>query len=87
MNTTALEVRADNGAALSDAALVLDSLTAGYALANRDGTTGSVAPLGSYYKIAGPISSGGTVSVTLQFTNSGVLGLTYIPRVLEGSPR
>ena len=77
----------NTGAALSNAAIVLDSLAAGWTLTNGDGVTVAVAPLGSSYKIVGVIGAAQTVSVQLQFTKTGALPLTFTARVLEGAPR
>ena len=77
----------NTGAALSNAAIALDSLAAGWTLTNGDGVTTAVAPLGSPYKIVGAIGSGSTVSVQLQFTKTGAVPLTFTSRVLEGTPR
>jgi hypothetical protein len=77
----------NNGAALSAAAFVLDSLPSGVAVSNQDGYTSAALPAGSPYKEAGPIGAGATVTLTIQFTRTGTPAVTYTARVLGSGPR
>ena len=77
----------NNGAALDNVAYVLDSLNAGWTLANGDGTTVSTTPTGSPYKIVGAVGAGATATFQLTFTRVGTPAFGYTPRVLDGTPR
>ena len=67
--------------------LVLDGLSTNALLFSGSGTTSCAAPLGSPYITAstGSIAPGGSVSVTLQFTDPTHATTTYHTRVLSGS--
>jgi len=66
--------------------LVLDQLTANVTLYNPTGSTTLVLPAGRpYITVDATLSPGQIVSVQLQFTNPGNVGVTYQARVLAGS--
>jgi hypothetical protein len=77
----------NNGAALSAAAYVLDSLPSGVAMYQQDGYTSAALPAGSPYKEIGPIGAGASVTFTIQFTRVGTPPITYTTRVLGSGPR
>ena len=75
------------GAAIANAAFVLDSLPAGVALFQPAGVTSSAIPVGSPYKEIGSIGGGASVTVTLEFTRTGTPAITYTPRLLGAGTR
>jgi hypothetical protein len=77
----------NNGAALSAAAFVLDSLPAGLKVYEPSGYTSAALPAGSPYKEVGPIAAGATVTFTIQFTRAGTPPITYTPRILGPGAR
>jgi alpha-glucosidase (family GH31 glycosyl hydrolase) len=70
--------------------LVLDHLSANASLANANGVTTLLPPLGSPYVninlgAGGVLGSGATASVTLEFSDLTMAGITYTARVLSGA--
>jgi uncharacterized membrane protein len=69
--------------------LILDNLSANATLANASGHTTQVAPIGSPFITAvpsgGSLAPGGSVAVTLQFSDPTRTGITYSTEVLAGS--
>lgn len=69
-------------------ALTLDALTAGVALYNPAGTTSCALPANDPFAAAtADLAPGATVSFSLQFDNPSRVGISYVPRVLAGTPR
>ena len=65
---------------------VLDGLSSNATVHNAGGTTSCSAPLGSpYVSIAGPLPTGGSTSVVLQFTNPTNTAISYGSRILAGA--
>ena len=77
----------NNGPAVTGLAFVLDSLAAGWTLANADGVTAVTSPAGSSYKIVGSVGAGASATFQLQYTRVGTPALTYTPRLLDGAPQ
>jgi hypothetical protein len=77
----------NNGAALSAAAYVLDSLPPGVTMLSPAGYSSAALPAGSPYEEAGPVAAHGTVTLTIQFARTGTQAVTYTPRVLGSGPR
>jgi hypothetical protein len=77
----------NNGADLSSVALVLDNLAAGATMLAPSGTTSATTPAGSPYTEVGPITSGSTANIVIQFTRTGTGAITYTPRVLGPGTR
>ncbi len=77
----------NNGAALSSAAYVLDSLAAGYAVYQPSGTTLKATPAGSPYLELGPIGAGASVTFKIELQRTGTPALTYTPRLLGAGSR
>lgn len=76
----------NTGAALSNASLVLDNLSAGVTLSGEGGTTQCSTPLGSpWIAIAGGLASGKSVSLTLAFSDPTKAAIQYTTRVLSGA--
>jgi hypothetical protein len=70
--------------------LILDGLPAGITLVNPSGTTSATTPSGSPYVNANlggdnALTSGETVSVTLEFANPSNVRIAYTLRVLTGT--
>lgn len=62
--------------------LVAQSLAPGWTLANADGTTQLLPPVGSPYRnVVGPLRPGQSVTVVLQFTRAGTPAFAYKPVV------
>jgi hypothetical protein len=63
--------------------LVLTGLTPGVTLINASGTTWDGNP---YITASGPLTSGGSITITLQFRKSSSgLYISYVPRIYSGS--
>ncbi len=77
----------NNGAALTAAAYVAESLPAGVAMVQPSGYTSATMPAGSPYKEAGSIGAGATVTLTIQFTRTGTQAVAYTGLVLGPGPR
>jgi hypothetical protein len=77
----------NDGADLSSVALVLDNLAAGATMLAPSGTTSATSPIGSPYTEVGPITSGSTANIVIQFTRTGTGAITYTPRVLGPGTR
>ena len=77
----------NSGPAVTGLAFVLDSLAAGWTLANADGVTAVTSPAGSSYKIVGSVGAGASATFQLQYTRVGTPALTYTPRLLDGAPQ
>jgi hypothetical protein len=77
----------NNGGTISGpVSLVLDGLSANVGLVNQTGTTTAMVPAGSPYLdiLAGDMTAGSSVTVTLEFTNPNRETITYSTRVLAG---
>jgi hypothetical protein len=69
-------------------ALALDGLTTGVALYNPAGTTTCALPANDPFAAAtSDLAPGATMSFSLQFDNPSRVGISYVPRVLAGTPR
>jgi len=75
----------NNGAAVTGADLVLDSIPSSVTLSNGTGVTAcNSVPTVSPYVSAGPIPAGGQVTLSLQFSDPYNTAITYTTRVLGG---
>jgi hypothetical protein len=75
----------NNGAALVNANLALDSLSPNATLFNPTGATGCTSPAGQPYVTLGALPPGTPVQVTLEFTNPSNGAIGYTPRIVAGA--
>jgi hypothetical protein len=66
--------------------LVLDGLSSNATLLNPTGKTACIAPSGSsYISIVGPLGAGASATITLQFSDPSLAGITYSTDLVAGS--
>ena len=69
--------------------LVVDNLSINASLVNGTGTTSNLPPIGSPYVnanlgVSGVLMPGQSVTLTLEFNNPSMMGITYTTRILAG---
>ncbi|MBL8232507.1 MAG: hypothetical protein JNL98_28680, partial [Bryobacterales bacterium] len=75
----------NTGAALANANLVLDGLSANASLFSPSGVTGCTSPAGQPFRTVGALATGVPVQVVLEFTNPTNAAITYTPRTVAGA--